>query len=153
MANSPHQPRSVTVKQLILGSTSPFRRKLLEASGLVFGTAAPQVDESAIVAERAEVLAQARSAAKARAVATQFPECLVIGGDQVLGLEGQSFDKVTTAEAARTRLRQLAGRTHHLHSALTLAYGDTIIWEQLVSVAMPMRALTESELQAYVATG
>lgn len=153
MSKSPHDSRSLLVKQLILGSTSPFRRKLLEASGLVFTCAAPAVDEAAIQADDPQALARARARAKALAVAGQHPGALVIGGDQVLGLDGQTFDKVTTPEAALARLRQLAGRTHALHSALALAYGESLVAEELVSVAMPMRPLSEAALKAYVATG
>jgi septum formation protein len=153
MSKSPHDSRLVSVNQLLLGSTSPFRRKLLEASGVAFGAAAPNVDEAAISADRAETLAMARAIAKARAVAAAHPGALVIGGDQVLGLDGKTFDKAQTAGEARERLRLFAGRTHHLHSAVALAYGDRLVHEELVSVAMPMRRLSEAELDAYVATG
>lgn len=149
----PHHNRTLTVKQLILGSTSPFRRKLLEAAGLVFATAAPAVDEATITAADAKALAQSRADAKALAVAALQPTALVIGADQVLGLDGRSFDKVTTPEAARNRLRLLAGRTHHLHAALSLAMGSELLHRQVVSVAMPMRDLSESELDAYIASG
>lgn len=149
----PHHNRTFIVKQLILGSTSPFRRKLLESAGLVFATAAPDVDEAKITAGDAKALAQARADAKALAVAAKHPDALVIGADQVLGLDGRSFDKVTTAVEARARLRLLAGRTHHLHAALSLAFGQELVHRQIVSVAMPMRALCDAELDAYIASG
>ena len=104
-------------------------------------------------------MASLRSEAKALATAALHPEALVIGADQVLGLDGRGFDKVHSAAAARQRLALLSGRTHHLHSGLALALGPAagrparLLASRVVDTAMPMRRLTDAELDAYVATG
>lgn len=157
-ADGSHHISRLTVKQLVLGSTSPFRRALLQAAGVELGVQAPGVDETAIQAPDAAALARARARAKASAVAVARPECLVIGADQVLGLEGKSFDKAASAAEAVQRLTQLSGKTHYLYSAFCLAWAapgqsPRILCEDMVPVAMPMRALSEAAIAAYVATG
>jgi septum formation protein len=107
-------------------------------------------------------LAAARARAKAEAVAAAAGGALVIGCDQVLELSGTAFDKVSTAAAAAARLRLMAGRTHYLHSAYCLywrapeapgAVGALLLQERLLSTPMPMRPLSDAEIDAYVATG
>lgn len=72
---------------LILGSTSRYRRELLERLHLPFEVHAPQVDETPRAGEPPEVLARRLALAKARAVATRYPQAVVIGSDQVADLE------------------------------------------------------------------
>ena len=83
--------------QIVLASTSPFRKELLHKLGLPFETANPATDESLIPGETPEATALRLSEAKARAVASQFPDALIIGSDQVACLDGQIFGKPGTA--------------------------------------------------------
>ena len=75
-----------THRKLILGSTSPYRRALLARLRVPFEVAAPAVDEAQLPTETPQQLACRLAMAKARAVAAQFPECVVIGSDQVADL-------------------------------------------------------------------
>lgn len=141
------------INRLVLASTSPFRRALLERTGLRFTVAAAPVDEDAITGASPEALAAARSEAKALAVSRAEPDALVIGGDQVLGFEGKAYGKVNTPEAASRTLQAFAGKTHTLHSTFSLALDGRVLETVRVDVPMTVRALTASEIAAYVATG
>lgn len=144
-------------RSIVLGSTSPFRRKLLEESGLTFSVAASTADEKTIVDLPPRILARRRAEFKGLDVAQQVPPgSLVIGADQVLSLDGYAFDKAHSAEEAFQRLRQFEGRTHFLHSAFCLIAVDAdikIVYEEVVDVPMTMRRLSHEEILAYVATG
>ncbi len=88
-------------RRLVLGSTSRYRRALLERLGMPFDVAAPDVDESPLPGERPAQTALRLSEAKARAVAARFPDALVIGSDQVADCDG-SPDR----QAGRPRTRR-----------------------------------------------
>lgn len=148
-----------SVKELILASASPFRKALLDAAGVPFRVRTAEVDEYAIREAEPPKQALRRAEAKAKAVAELEPGALVIGADQVLSLGQTTFDKAKDRAEAKLRLSQLAGQVHHLHSAVALAYrrdkvGETRLVERfVVDCAMPMRALTEADIDAYLDTG
>lgn len=147
------------IKHVILASASPFRRALLASTGLAFEVQVAPIDETLILAQTPDEVARRRSAAKALAVAALRPETLVIGADQVLSLDGESFDKVDSEAAALTRLGRMAGRSHFLHSGMALAYQGLgghppqVLEELVIDVPMKMRPLTEAEIVAYVQSG
>ena len=146
-----------SVKQLVLASGSPFRRALLASTGLSFRVEVADVDETSIAGLPPRQLALGRAELKAVAVARGMREALVIGADQVLSFEGRTFDKAKTAEEAAQRLAELSGRTHILHSAVTLVPGaglgrDAVCASFVIEVPMPMRPLSSAEIAAYVAT-
>lgn len=132
---------------IILASTSPFRRALLENAGVAFDVDRPQVDERAVEeavatsgvtpAEIALILAQA----KAEEVSARQPASLVIGCDQTLSFEGQLLHKPKDMEEARRRLLAFSGQTHFLHSAVVVARGGQMIWSHVAEAAMTMRPL------------
>lgn len=132
---------------IILASTSPFRRALLENAGVAFDVDRPQVDERAVEeavatsgvtpAEIALILAQA----KAEEVSARQPASLVIGCDQTLSFEGQLLHKPKDMEEARRRLLAFSGQTHFLHSAVVVARGGLMIWSHVAEAAMTMRPL------------
>ncbi len=95
---------------LVLASTSPFRRQLLEKLGLAFATAAPDIDESRHAGESPEALVTRLAEEKARAVAGQFPESLIIGSDQVACLDNQVLGKPGDHSTAVAQLQQASGR-------------------------------------------
>jgi len=146
------------LSELLLASGSPFRRKLLQSTGLHFRVETAQVDEDKIEAPDPAALALARAVAKAAEVALRFPGTLVIGADQVLGMDGHSYGKAADRAEARQRLREFSGRTHTLHSAFTLAVafpGRTAaqtLRQRVVDVSMHMRPLTDAEIDAYLNT-
>ena len=80
-------------RRLVLASTSPYRRELLGRLRIPFETAAPLTDESALAGEAPEATALRLAEAKARAVANDFPDALIIGSDQVAAQGSQRYGK------------------------------------------------------------
>lgn len=142
---------------LILGSGSPFRRKMLEDAGLKVEAVRPLTDERAVEeavagsgiapAELALVLAEA----KAASVAENRPEAIVIGCDQTLSLDDQVLHKPTDMEEARRRLLLLSGRVHELHSAVVLARGDEILLRHVETARLHMRRLDPAFIGRHLA--
>jgi septum formation protein len=138
--------------ELVLASTSPYRKALLERLGLPFRCLDPALDEEPLKArglppaELAERLARAKAAmAVARA-----PRAVVVGADQVCALDGEVLSKPGDAEHARALLARLAGRTHTLFTSVyVLAPGKTSGWCD--ETRLTMRALDEHQIARYVA--
>lgn len=105
---------------LILASTSPYRRALLERLEIPFTTEAPEVDETPIAGETPHDLAARLAAAKATAVARRHhgSHSLVIGADQVADRDGEALGKPRDLDRAAAQLMSLSGRTLRLHSGL-----------------------------------
>lgn len=137
--------------RLILASTSPQRRAILADLGAAFDVVAPDYDEAPMPGTAAEVVV-ARALGKARSVAAARPERPVVGVDTEVVLEGDEvLGQPADADAARAMLRRLAGREHRVLSGVAVigAGEGTACVETRVRV----RALTDDELEAYVATG
>jgi len=132
---------------IVLASTSPFRRQLLENAGLTVRPVAPEVDERALEAPledtgvTPEDVALILAEAKAVNVSGRHPEAWVIGGDQTLSLEDQIFHKPKDMEGARRHLLALSGKTHQLNSAVVLARGGEVAWRDVSVARMTMRRL------------
>lgn len=137
-------------RTLVLASSSPFRRQLMENAGLVFEAAAADIDERAIEAPLeaagAEPYEVALHLARAKAinVAGRFPHALVIGSDQTMSLGSRVYHKPANMVAAREHLLSLSGKTHRLNSAVAFVRGDTVLWEHVAHADMTVRPLTEA---------
>jgi MAF protein len=105
---------------LILASTSPYRRQLLERLGLPFNCVPPEIPETRLPDERPEDLAGRLALEKARAVAQQFPEALVIGSDQVASLDEEIIGKPGNHESARDQLSNSSGREVRFFTGLAV---------------------------------
>lgn len=108
--------------QIVLASTSRYRRELLTRLGLPFEVAAPDVDETALPGETPEATASRLAVAKARAVAVRFPQAYVIGSDQVAVLEGATLGKPGNHANAVNQLRTMRGKEVTFHTALCLLH-------------------------------
>ncbi len=143
------------MEKLILASRSAARRAMLTDAGVVFAVEDAGVDEDAIKVALADAaptdLAVELAAAKALAVSRQQPEAWVLGADQTLSFDGGLISKVKSLDEARERLRQMRGRTHHLHSGAALAHDGALVWSGVDSVAMRMRDFSDGFLDAYLA--
>ena len=138
-------------RPLILGSTSRYRRELLERLRLPFETAAPDVDETPRPGESPEALARRLALAKARAVAARFPQALVIGSDQVADLDGHPIGKPGTHERAIEQLRAMRGRTVVFQTALAVVCAATdFVAEDLAPVRVRFRDLSDAEIERYL---
>ncbi len=133
--------------QIILASTSPFRRALLENAGVDFEVDRPRIDERAVEeatqgsgitpAEIALILARA----KAEEVSSRHPGGFVVGSDQTLSFEDELLHKPKNMDEARSRLLAFSGRTHFLNSAVAVARNGETIWSHVAEAAMTMRPL------------
>jgi septum formation protein len=108
------------MQQLVLGSTSPFRRQLLEKLGLPFDTAAPETDETPLEGETPEQLVARLAEAKARAVSSQYPKALIIGSDQVAVNGSEILGKSHTHDKAMEQLHNASGKQVRFLTGLCL---------------------------------
>lgn len=142
--------------ELILASTSPYRRRMLIDAGVAVRCEAPGVDERAVSAASPEGLARELARRKAAAVAERFPGRWVLGADQVVfdpDRPGEAIGKPADPEDHLRRLRALVGREQILVTAFVLTDGRSEIAEA-VSTRLRFRDdLADDELRAYVATG
>ena len=140
-----------TLPPLILGSTSRYRRELLERLRMPFLVVAPEVDEAPLPGEAPAALAQRLALAKARAVAALHPQAVVIGSDQVADLDGQALGKPGTHERAVAQLQRLSGRRAVFHTAVAVVRADTGFEEvALAPVTVRFRALGAAEIEHYL---
>lgn len=138
-------------RPLVLGSTSPYRRELLSRLNLRFETAVPEVDESPRPNEPPLELACRLALAKARAVAAQFPQAVVIGSDQVADLAGEPLGKPGNHEKAVAQLRQMRGRTVIFHTAVAVVCAATGFEKlEVAPVRVTFRNLSDAEIESYL---
>lgn len=136
---------------LILGSTSRYRRELLERLRLPFTVVAPQVDETPATGETPSALALRLALAKAQAVAALHPQAIVIGSDQVADLDGEPIGKPGTHERAREQLRRMSGREVVFQTAVAVASADTGFARALLApVRVRFRTLDDAEIEHYL---
>lgn len=141
----------MTCRQLVLASTSSFRRDLLNRLGISFKTANPQTDESPLPGESPENTALRLSEAKAHAVAHLYPDALIIGSDQVAILEGQVYGKPGTHDNAVRQLQTMRGKTVNFFTGLCLLdsrTGKTQV--RGVPTLVTFRSLTDEEIENYL---
>ena len=137
--------------EIILASTSPYRRELLARLRLPFTTAKPHVDETRLPGEAPAALASRLALAKAQAVAAQHPAAIVIGSDQVAHIGDEIFSKPGTADRARAQLRQMSGQTVLFQTALALIrQQDGIVLQESEPTEVHFRTLTDAEITRYV---
>ncbi|PTT52563.1 Maf family protein [Aeromonas sp. HMWF014] len=137
--------------QLLLASTSRYRKALLEKLGLPFECAAPEVDESPLPGESAEALVARLAHAKANAIADRFDQGLIIGSDQVCVCDGQILGKPGTVEKAVAQLMAAQGRSVTFYTGLCVLDAASGRTEQLVEpFTVHFRTLDEAALRRYV---
>ena len=142
---------------IILASGSASRRALLRGAGVNAETVPPLIDENAAkLAMRDEGLSvrdQAMQLAelKAQKVSASHPG-LVIGGDQMLALGDEAFDKPRDLDGARAHLRRLSGQAHTLETAIAIAEDGQLVWRHLARPKMTMRHLSDTFIETYVET-
>ena len=140
-------------RPLVLGSTSRYRRELLERLGLPFTVAAPHTDETPQPGETPRALALRLALAKARAVAQQHPDAVVIGSDQVADLAGQPLGKPGEHARAVQQLRQMRGQTVVFQTAVAVVCAATGFEQvDLAPVEVKFRDLSDAEIERYLRT-
>ncbi|AXF65322.1 MULTISPECIES: nucleoside triphosphate pyrophosphatase [unclassified Leclercia] len=136
---------------LILASTSPYRRVLLEKLGVPFECAAPNVDESLQPGESPRHLVVRLAQEKAKSLAAQFPDHLIIGSDQVCVLDGAITGKPHTEENARQQLLKARGNIVTFYTGLALYNSSTgHLQTECEPFDVHFRHLSEQEIDDYV---
>ncbi|MEC5319736.1 nucleoside triphosphate pyrophosphatase [Brenneria populi subsp. brevivirga] len=137
--------------QIVLASTSPYRKSLLAKLNLPFICAAPEVDETPLPGEDATALVARLAESKARALAARYPRHLIIGGDQVCVLNGAIAGKPHNKENAARQLRQASGRCVTFFSGLALFNSASQRLQCLVEpFDVHFRSLTQAEIEGYL---
>lgn len=136
--------------RLILASTSPYRRLLLERLGLPFDVARPDTDETPQPGETPAALVQRLAIAKAMTVSAQAPDAWVIGSDQAAELAGVPVGKSGHRDAAVAQLQTLSGRAIRFHTAVCLTGPDGQRHTALDMTTVNFRVLSEDEIERYV---
>ena len=136
---------------LILASTSPYRRVLLEKLGVPFECAAPNVDESPQPGESPRHLVVRLAQEKAKSLASRFPDHLIIGSDQVCVLDGAITGKPHTEENARQQLLKARGSVVTFYTGLALYNSSTgHLQTECEPFDVHFRHLSEQEIDDYV---
>lgn len=139
-----------TQSQIVLASTSVFRKALLEKLGVDFITCKPKTDETPLENEQPQQLVARLAQLKAQAGAKLHPNSFVIGSDQVAVVKGVVLGKPGTADKAEQQLAMLSGQAVTFYTGLTLISPD----QQLKTIVEPFvvhfRSLTQAEIKAYV---
>ncbi|MBF5042808.1 septum formation protein Maf [Aggregicoccus sp. 17bor-14] len=140
------------MRELILASTSPARRALMDGLGLPYRTEAPGVDEAVSPTLGAREAVRLLAQRKAQAVSARHPQAWVLGADQLVEVEGEVLAKPPTREAARRQLGQLLGRTHAICTGVCLLGPGHAAQAVEVSL-LSFYPVGEAELEHYLDTG
>jgi len=139
--------------ELVLASTSTYRKALLDRLGLPYRAVAHACDEEPVM-ERggpAAEVALTLARAKAQSLASVYPEALILGSDQVVELDGKILGKPGTEEKARVQLGVLSGRMHRLVTAVALRAPDGVVRDETIVFEMHVRDLDRQAIARYVA--
>jgi len=141
------------VRRLILGSSSRYRRELLQRLRLPFDVHSPDVDESPLPSEAPVDLACRLALVKARTVAALYPEAVVIGSDQVADLNGHPLGKPGNFDRAVAQLRMMRGQAVVFQTAVAVVCLATGFEQMLLApVRVQFRSLDDGEIERYLRT-
>lgn len=137
---------------LVLASTSPYRRELLQRLRLPFEVVAPQVDETPRPGEAPAALAERLALAKAQAVAAARPQAVVIGSDQVADLDGTPLGKPGDHARARAQLQRMSGRMLRFETAVAVVHAAAgFAQTRRSTVTVQVRTLRDADIERYLA--
>jgi septum formation protein len=139
------------MRQLVLASSSVYRRELLERLKVPFTTFSPDIDESHQHGEPHQDHVLRLSEEKARKGASLFPEAVLIGSDEVASLDGAILGKPLTHDNAKAQLRQMSGKEVHFYTGVSvhvpfLKHTDT----RLSTTTVKFRKLSETMIENYL---
>ena len=137
--------------KLILASTSPFRKAILDKLGIDFDTASPETDETALTNESPQQLVERLSIAKAKAIADKVNDALVIGSDQISVINGEIIGKPHTHENAVKQLQNASGKTVTFYTGLCLYNSTTQQYQsEVVPFNVVFRDLDDQLIENYL---
>lgn len=146
-----HPPSYAPRRPLILGSTSPYRRELLDRLRMPFTVERPQVDETPHPGEVPADLAMRLALAKAHEVGLRHPGAVVIGSDQVADLGGEPLGKPGDHARAVAQLQRMSGQTVVFHTAVAVVCHETQhALCDTATVQVQFRLLNDAEIERYL---
>ena len=140
---------------IILASSSPIRKQILEDSGVIFEVVVRPIDEasikSAMIQEGASKLSIVSTLAELKSikVSSETPG-LVIGADQIMVFDGAIYDKPKTIEEARERLMAIRNQTHYLMGSVVVSEGGVSVWRHSSKVELKARSFTDKFIDNYI---
>lgn len=138
-------------RTIVLASTSEYRRRLLSTLQLPFLTCAPEVEEAPLPGEDARQTARRLAELKARAVASRYPDALIIGSDQVALLHGIQLGKPLSHDKAVQQLQAMRGNTVIFYTALALLDAATDqLQAEVVQTNVTFRPLSDAQIERYL---
>lgn len=137
-------------QNLILGSSSPYRKELLERLHIDFTCRSPDIDESALPNETPKELCTRLAKSKALAIHQQYPNAIVIGSDQVAVLGDQILGKPHTRERAIEQLSAMSGKELIFMTALCIINSDGQTFETMVPTTVTMKELARETIESYL---
>ncbi|MDM0104773.1 Maf family nucleotide pyrophosphatase [Variovorax sp. J22R24] len=138
-------------RNVILASTSRYRRELLGRLRLPFDVQPPEVDESPLPGETPRALAERLALEKANAIAHRFPDAVVIGSDQVADLAGEPLGKPGDHARATAQLQRMRGQTLIFQTAVAVVCQATgFVQRDLAPVRVVFRDLSDAAIEAYL---
>ena len=141
-------------KQIILASTSPRRKELLEKAGVEFSVVPSDYEEDMSLDMPAQELVKFLSKGKAEALRTTHPHALIIGADTLVVFEEHILGKPHTVDRAREMLHLLSGTVHSIFTGFTVIDSDTDKeFSKAIETKVWFRQLSEEDIDQYVATG
>lgn len=135
---------------LVLGSTSPYRRALLQRLGLPFAVDRPEVDETALAGETPAALVERLAREKALAVSARHPGAWIIGSDQLAELDGRPLGKPGGRAGALAQLAGMSGREVTFLTAVCLAHDGAATGLEVDRTRVRFRDLAADEIERYV---
>jgi septum formation protein len=144
--------------KIILASSSPRRAEILREAGIAFEISAAEIDETPLPSEPAQAMVARLAEAKARAAAARMRadgcDCIVVGADTTVELDGEILGKPSDPAHAREMLARLSGRTHYVHTGIfLLQLPGNVTRSAVENSAVTFSRLSEKEIDAYVASG
>lgn len=138
--------------RIILASQSPRRKELLEQVGLKFSIQSADIDESILQHEDVDAYVLRVATAKAKTIARQHSDALVIAADTTVSIDGKILTKPIDCDDAMRMWGLLSGQKHQVKTTVVIAY-TSLIWHVTVSTNVQFKDLTQDEMFAYWQTG
>lgn len=144
------------VNDILLASSSPIRKLLLERANVLFKSVKPNIDEESVKASllmeqyNAREIADALAELKARKISSMNPHSLVIGCDQILELEGLIFKKPVSKEKAIEQILKMSGKKHVAYSGAVICENGKPVWRFVGKAELYSKHYKEDYVTKYV---
>ncbi len=139
--------------EIVLASSSKYRRELLSRLGFTFRSHPAQIEEAFLSNEAPQQASIRLARQKAESVANIYPNAIVIASDQVVDLNGKALSKPNQHDVARSQLRKMSGKSITFYSAVcVILQSKSKLNEFFVPTTVHFRELSATEIERYLLT-